>query len=156
MHYRFPLIALTLMFTAGLALAATKDGGKTLLNLDKNGIAIQGHDPVAYFTQDAAVKGSADHTATYEGATYHFVSAEHQKLFEANPDKYAPQFGGYCAYGVSINKLFKIDPEAFDIVNGRLILQYDKGVAKKFAKDTEGNLAKADGYWPGLVEKHGG
>ncbi len=128
---------------------------KTLLNLDKSGLAIQGHDPVAFFTEGKPVKGRAEFVRLHGGATYQFASRENLELFRKDPAKYAPAFGGYCAFGVSKNKLVEIDVEAFQIVDGRLLLQYSKGVRDDFNKDTKGNLAKADGNWPGLLEKKG-
>ena len=128
---------------------------KTLLNLDKTGVAIQGYDPVAFFTDHKPVKGRPEFASKHEGATYHFASAEHKAMFEKEPSKYEPVFGGYCAYGVSRNKLAPIDIEAFQIVNGRLLLQYSKGVRDDFNKDTQGNLAQAEKNWPGLAHKNG-
>jgi YHS domain-containing protein len=130
-------------------------GGKALLNVDKNNIAIQGYDPVAFFTDNKPVKGNPEFKSTYSGATYHFASAEHKNLFDKEPAKYEPAFGGYCAYGASRNKIVEIDPEAFQIVDGHLLLQYSKSVRADFNKDTQGNLAKANANWPGLVEKKG-
>ena len=83
------------------------------------------------------------------------MSKEHRDLFKADPAKYEPAFGGYCAYGVSREKLVEIDVDAFQIVDGRLLLQYSKGVRDDFNKDTKGNLSKADQNWLGLVEKKG-
>ncbi len=130
-------------------------GEKVLQNLDRKGVALQGYDPVAYFTENQAVKGSADHAAAYRGATYHFASATNEATFKADPAKYEPQFGGYCAWAVSNGYTAKIDPDAFAIVDGRLLLQYSKSIREKFAKDTSGNLKKADENWPKLVEKKG-
>ncbi len=128
---------------------------KTLQNLDKNGVAIQGYDPVAFFTQSKPVKGTSQFQSNYHGATYYFASAEDKATFDASPAKYEPQFGGYCAYGVSVGKVVPIKVEAFQIVNGRLLLQYDLDVKEKFNKDQAGNLQKADNNWPGLVDKKG-
>ena len=128
---------------------------KTLLNLDKNGLGIQGYDPVAFFTDSKPVKGKPEFQLRRNGALYYFASKEHRDLFKADPAKYEPAFGGFCAYGVSRNKLVEIDVDAFQIVNGRLLLQYSKGIRTDFNKDTKGNLAKADGNWPGLVENKG-
>ena len=128
---------------------------KTLLNLDKNGVAIQGYDPVAFFTQNKTVKGDAKFQSSYKGATYYFASAEDKAVFAAAPAKYEPQFGGFCAYGVANGKTVPIKVETFQVVNGRLLLQYDLDVCDKFNKDQSGNLAKADQNWPGLVEKKG-
>jgi len=130
-------------------------GTKALLNVDKNGLALQGYDPVAFFTEHKPVKGRPEFKSSYQGATYLFASAEDMMLFEKEPGKYAPAFGGYCAYGVSRNKLVEIDPEAFQVVDGHLLLQYSKGVRNDFNKDVQGNLAKANANWLMLVEKKG-
>ncbi len=128
---------------------------KSLLNLDKAGVAIQGYDPVAFFTEHKPVKGKPELVVRHLGAAYYFASREHRDQFKADPAKYEPVFGGYCAYGVSRNKLVEIDVEAFQIVDGKLVLQYSKGVREDFNKDTKGNLAKAEANWPGLLEKNG-
>ena len=128
---------------------------KTLVNLDKTGVAIQGYDPVAFFTDKKPVKGDQKFLFKHDGAIYFFASKEHKDLFKADPAKYTPEFGGYCAYGVSRNKLVEIDVEAFQIVDGKLLLQYSKGVRDDFNADATGNLAKARANWTGLVEKKG-
>ncbi len=128
---------------------------KTLLNLDKNGVAIQGYDPVAFFAQNKPVKGRAEFESSYKGARYLFASADDKALFEANPAKYEPQFGGFCAYAASRGHTAPIKIEAWQIVNGRLLMQYDLGVKKDFNKDPQGNLQKADKNWPSIVAKEG-
>lgn len=128
---------------------------KMLLNLDKDHLAIRGYDPVGYFTDNQPVKGQPAFSSAYHGATYLFTSKDHKELFDNDPAKYEPAFGGFCAYGVSSNKLVEIDPEAFQIVDGRLLLQYSKRIRTDFNKDTRGNLAKANANWPGLIEKKG-
>jgi YHS domain-containing protein len=143
-----------LLLATALALPAFAET-KTLVNLDKTGVAIQGYDPVAFFTDNKPVKGKSDLPIRYNGAFYYFASKEHRDLFKKEPAKYEPAFGGYCAYGVSRDKLVEIDIEAFQIVNNRLLLQYSKGVRDEFNKDAKGTLAKADANWPGLVEKKG-
>jgi YHS domain-containing protein len=127
---------------------------KPLRNLDKSGVAIQGYDPVAFFTEGKPVKGRAEFLARHDGAIYYFASKEHRDLFKADPMKYEPVFGGYCAYGVSRNKLVEIDVDAFQIMDGRLLLQYSKGVRDNFNKDPKGNLSKANANWPTLAEKN--
>src|ERR1043165_6128706 len=114
----FPL--LLLVSVVGSAFAQSK----TLLNLDRNSLAIQGYDPVAFFTDNKPVKGDSNLSSSYKGANYLFASKEHKDLFDKEPSKYEPAFGGYCAFGVSRNKLVEIDPEAFQIVQGRLLPQY--------------------------------
>jgi YHS domain-containing protein len=143
-----------LLLALGLALPVVAQT-KTLLNLDKAGVAIQGYDPVAFFTDNKPVKGNPEFVAKQDGAIYYFASKEHRDLFKGNPAKYEPVFGGYCAYGVSRNKLVEIDVNAFQIVDGRLLLQYSKSVRDDFNKDAKGNLTKAEANWPELVEKKG-
>ena len=129
--------------------------GKTLLNVDKTGLALQGYDPVAFFTQNRAVKGTPQFVSTYHGARYQFASAENKSAFDANPSKYEPQFGGFCAYAASENHTAPIEPDAFVILNDRLLLQYNTKIRDKFNQDAQGRLQKADANWPGLVEKYG-
>ena len=143
-----------LLLTVGLALPVFAQT-KTLLNLDKTGVAIQGYDPVAFFTDHQPMKGDQKFLIKHDGAIYFFASKEHKDLFKANPAKYEPEFGGYCAYGVSRNKLVEIDVDAFQIVDGKLLLQYSKGVRDDFNKDAKANLAKAASNWPELVAKKG-
>jgi YHS domain-containing protein len=142
------------LLALGLALSASAQT-KTLLNLDDSGLAIQGYDPVAFFTDGKPVKGKAEFTSKYHGAFYQFASQDHKALFDKDPAKYEPEFGGYCAYGVSRDKLVEIDVDAFQIVGGKLLLQYSKGVRDKFNADQKGSLMKANQNWPGLVEKKG-
>jgi YHS domain-containing protein len=142
------------LLAVGLVLPAVAQT-KTLLNLDKSGVAIQGYDPVAFFTDNKPVKGDPAILIKRDGAIYYFASKEHKELFAKDPSKYEPVYGGYCAYGVSRNKLVEIDVDAFQIVDGKLLLQYSKGVRDDFNKDAKGNLVKAEKNWPGLVEKKG-
>jgi YHS domain-containing protein len=137
-----------------LALPAAAQN-KILVNTDPSGVAIQGYDPVAFFTDHQPVKGDPKFVVKRDGAIYFFASKEHKELFTQDPAKYEPCFGGYCAYGVSRDKLVEIDVDAFQIVDGKLLLQYSKGVRDDFNKDARGNLAKADTNWPALVAKKG-
>lgn len=145
---------LILSLIIALALPAVLQA-KTLLNLNDSGVAIQGYDPVAFFTEKKPVMGKPEISAKQDGAIYFFATKEHRDLFKKEPAKYVPEFGGYCAYGVSRNKLVKIDVDAFQIVDGKLLLQYDKGVRDTFNKDSKGNLVKANQNWQGLVDKKG-
>jgi YHS domain-containing protein len=154
---RFFLRRLTVLALAGVVTFAVTGRafaqGKPVINLDRSGVAVQGYDVVAYFTDGRPVKGDTQFTSTHGGGTYRFASAEHKAAFDKEPAKYAPQFGGYCAWAVSKGGLAKIEPDAFQIVDGRLLLQYDQSVRAKFSKDTAGNLAKADANWPKIVGK---
>lgn len=122
-------------------------------NLEKSGRALQGYDPVAFFTEGKPVKGDPNISSKLNGAVYYFATAEHKAAFDKNPAKYEPQFGGYCAYGVSKGDLVKIEVDAFQIVGGRLLLQYNKGIRDKFNKDPGGNLKAADTNWPSVSKK---
>ena len=127
--------------------------GAEVVNIDKNGLALQGYDPVAYFTDGKPVKGSPEFTATYKGATYQFASTEHKQLFEKSPAKYEPQFGGFCGYAASINKLAPIEVKYFQVLHDRLILQHNKKAWDLWHKDVEGNLKNADANWPTLSQQ---
>jgi YHS domain-containing protein len=144
-----------LSITTALLTLASAAFAKDLVNVNWSGVAIKGYDPVAYFTDGKPVKGDAQFQSTYQGAIYEFASAAHRAAFDKAPAKYAPQFGGFCAYAVSQGHTASISPEAFQIVDGRLLLQYDLGVRDKFNQDTAANLKKADANWPGLAEAKG-
>lgn len=144
-----------LLGVAILAVAAAAADEKTLVNVDESGVFNRGHDPVAYFTEGKAVKGKPALSARHGRATYHFASDENRRAFFADPGKYLPMFGGFCGYGLSRGYLAPTSPDAFQIVGGRLILQYNRDAVALFAKDLEENLAKAEAHWPALVEKHG-
>lgn len=115
------------------------------------GLAVAGYDPVAYFTDGKAVEGSSQYTTEWKGAVWRFASAAHRDQFVADPARYAPQYGGYCAWAVSQDDTAGIDPEAWKIVDGKLYLNYDKDVQAKWEKDVPGNIRKADANWPGLL-----
>jgi len=145
-------LLVALLFMTTLSTIAT---AKDLLNLDGNGVAIQGYDPVAFFTDNRPVEGNPKLQSEYHGAKYYFASSEHKGAFDQEPAKYEPQFGGYCAYGASRGNKAPVKIEAWQIVNGRLLMQYDLDIKGKFNQDQQGNLKKADQNWPGLVEKYG-
>ncbi len=110
--------------------------------------AIQGYDAVAYFTVSKAVKGSKEFTYTYDGESWYFASAENLKTFKAAPEKYAPQFGGYCAYGMSRGYKAKTDPEAWTIVDDKLYLNYNLDVRKIWNEKQAELIDKANQNWP--------
>jgi YHS domain-containing protein len=130
--------------------------GKPLVAKDKHGLAIQGYDPVAYFTDKKAAKGKVEFGSEYEGAKYVFVSLDHKAVFEADPAKYAPAYGGYCGYAASIGKVRPADALIWSVVDGKLILQHTRGADELWKKDVAGNKAKADKYWPFLVDAKAG
>jgi YHS domain-containing protein len=138
---------------AGIAGAADR------LNVDKkqqvagSPLALRGYDPVAYFTEGEPRKGSKDFVAVVDGAAYLFVSAEHRKAFEKDPQRYRPAYGGFCAYGVAKGKKYDGDPEVFKVVDGRLYLNYSASVQRRWEKDVPGYVKKAEGQWPKIVDQ---
>src|SRR4029077_20857780 len=114
-----------------------------VVNVDENGVALQGYDPVAYFTDGRPTKGTQDLAASYNGVTYYFASAEHKAQFEKEPGKYAPSFGGYCAFAVSRGDIAPVSVDAFQIIHGHLVLQHSKNVLDRWQEDPEGNFQKA-------------
>ena len=115
--------------------------------------AIKGYDTVAYFTEGKAVKGNKAHSTKYKGATWLFSSEENLNLFVATPEKYAPQYGGYCAYAVSQNTTASIQPKQFTIHEGKLYLNYNQKFNEIWLKDKENFIAAADKNWPSLLTK---
>ncbi len=118
----------------------------------KDGIAIRGYDAVAYFTSSKPVKGSEKYQHSWNGATWHFSNEENRKLFAAAPEKYAPQFGGYCAYAASRDYIYDADPEFWKIVDGKLYLNYNADAKKEWEKDIPENIKKGNENWPDLLK----
>lgn len=116
------------------------------------GTAVGGYDSVAYFTQGQAVPGRADITLEYAGATWRFASEDNRAAFAANPDRYAPQYGGHCAFAAAKGQLAKGDPEAWHIENGKLYLNFNKQVQKMWFKDMQLYIQQADANWPKLSQ----
>jgi YHS domain-containing protein len=110
--------------------------------------AIQGYDPVAYFKESKPVKGTNAYTYTWKGAQWHFANEENLNDFKANPEKFAPQFGGYCAYGMAGGYKASTSADAWSIVDGKLYLNYDKQVQVLWKKDQAGFINKANKNWP--------
>lgn len=137
------------------SISSRVEANKVLVNRDRNALAIQGYDPVAYFTDNRPVMGSSQFTARFMGATYQFASVQHRDMFNADPEKYAPQYGGYCGYAASINRLSPIDPSFWQIQDGRLILQHNQKAFDLFQQGLAQNITRADSNWPGLVARNG-
>ena len=117
----------------------------------ENGVAIDGTDPVTYFQQSKPVPGSSEYTYEWMNATWQFTSAENRDLFTSNPEKYAPQYGGFCAWAVSQGYTAPTEPDAWKIVDGKLYLNFNEKVQKNWEKDISGNIAKANRNWPGVL-----
>lgn len=117
----------------------------------EDGIAVDGSDVVAYFTQGMPVTGSADFAYDWMGATWLFSSAEHRDMFAATPEAYAPQFGGYCAYAVSQGYTAPTIPEAWRIVDSKLYLNFSLRAQELWLQDVPGNIAKGNANWPAVL-----
>ena len=113
----------------------------------KEGIAVSGYDVVAYFREARPVKGIATNSVMYKGANWIFSSKENAELFKANPEKYEPEYGGYCAFGCSRGYKAKTSPDAWTIVDGKLYLNYNTDVRDTWNKDQQGHIKKADANW---------
>ena len=125
---------------------------KSLVFYTEKGIAIKGTDPVAYFQKGKAVKGNPQFNYQWGKAIWHFHSAENRDLFASNPEQYAPQYGGFCAWAVSQNYTAPTDPNAWKIVDGKLYLNANKSIQKRWEKDLAGYIDKANHYWPSILE----
>ena len=126
---------------------------KPQVNVDKKGVAIKGYDPVAYHTLGKPTPGTAENSLLWNGATWLFANGEHLELFESSPEKYAPAYGGYCAYAMASGRWVDIDPRAWKIVEGKLYLNFSLKVQKKWEKDISGYIRKADRHWVEIVHK---
>ena len=115
--------------------------------------AIRGYDPVAYFIDGQPVKGSRDISFAWNGAVWHFSSEENRATFTSSPEKYAPAYGGYCAYAVANGYTATTDPEAWSVVNGRLFLNYSQGVKRRWEKNISGYIKSGDENWPEVLSK---
>lgn len=118
-----------------------------------NNTAVSGYDTVAYFTDGRPVKGNAKFATTYKGAEFRFASANHLAAFRANPAKYAPQYGGYCAWAVSQGYTASADPSVWKIVGGKLYLNYNQEIGQKWSKNIPGFIASANKNWPTVLSK---
>jgi YHS domain-containing protein len=141
-----------LLFALLMGVAAGAAAEKPAVYADRAG-AIRGYDPVAYFTENRALKGSEQFTYQWNGATWRFANAGNRDRFAAAPEKFAPQYGGYCAYGVAQNYAVSIDPQAWSIVEGKLYLNYSRSVRDTWTKDIPGYIRKADANWPEVLRK---
>jgi YHS domain-containing protein len=147
-RHRFRWLGMLLVILGALGLALPATAGGVVNASAFTGTAIEGYDPVAYFNEGRPVEGKSEFAHDWMDATWYFASAEHRDLFAADPDKYAPQYGGYCAWAVSQGYTAKIDPEAWKIVDDRLYLNYSKDVQAQWVQDIPGNIAKGDANWP--------
>lgn len=142
-------LAVGLMVTA-LAPVWAQGPPATPVNVDAQGVTLHGYDAVAYHTEGRAVPGNSQFEHVWSGATWRFASAANRDRFAASPERYAPQFGGYCAWAVSRNYTADIDPQAFAVVDAKLYVNYSTLVQARWRLDRDANIAAGHKNWPGL------
>ena len=148
---QIPITRWTLALLTAVMLHASATAEEAQPGGTADHIAIQGYDVVSYFTDNKAMKGSPQFTHEHGGVTWQFASAEHRDMFKADPAKYAPQYGGYCAYGVAVSGLYDVRPDdSWSVVDGKLYLNKDPGVKQTWLKDVRGYIGKAETNWPKL------
>lgn len=146
MKLRSTLTALVALFgLAGTAMAADYTNSTP---------AVQGYDVVSYQTGKRPVRGNGHFVSVYDGATYQFSSADNQQVFESNPEKYIPAYGGYCAFGASVGKKFIGDPEVWRVVDGKLYLNLDTQIQAEWLNDVPGRIKSADENWRNIRDKN--
>jgi YHS domain-containing protein len=149
------LLTFLILLSAFRGVSQTDAFRSKQFNLDE-GLAIKGYDPVAYFNQNKAVKGKKDFFFAYHGVIYHFTSAADQQVFQANPAKYEPQYGGWCAYAMGHDgSRVEVDPETFKIINGKLFLFYNRffnNTLKTWNLDESKLHTQADANWQKIIQ----
>ena len=135
------------LMTALAAMPVIAGNPQNMINTGPNNVAIKGYDTVAYFTEGQAMKGESKFVASWNDAEWHFANVAHRDLFTANPERYAPQFGGFCANGLSKGKKVAADPEAWTIVDGRLYIKFSEAARDRWRKDKAENIKKAEESW---------
>lgn len=148
---RFARPIATGLLAAVLLTAGMVHADNPPVSVDASGYAIDGYDTVAYFTDGQPQPGSAEFSHEWNGATWLFASAAHRDAFKADPERYAPQFGGYCAYAVSQGHVIKARPEIWSIVDGKLYLNLGPGAQARWQEDLQGNIVRASNNWPGAL-----
>ncbi|MCK9193063.1 MAG: YHS domain-containing protein [Nevskia sp.] len=155
---RFSAVVWLSLLLTGVAHAAEPintfgPGGSFFSDPKRTGVAIRGYDTVAYFKDSKPVPGKDEFVTEWMGAKWKFASQEHLDLFKADPTKYAPQYGGYCAYGIAKDNVVKIEPDQWTIADGKLYLNYDADIQKKWKGDQAGYIKQADGKFSTLIKK---
>lgn len=141
-HTVYRWLAVVFVFSSSLTLAGVDTG------TDENGVMLAGHDPVAYFTDGKPVKGKPEFTAVHGDAIYRFASVEHRDMFNGNPEKYVPAYGGHCAYGMTFGAKFLVDGESFYIMHDRLFVNKNVEVGEEWEKDIVTHVSEAETQWP--------
>lgn len=146
--------AAAVLLAGAVATGVSADWGwGQAVNRERNGLAIDGYDPVAYFVEAAAVPGRPDLTVVLDGTVYRFANSANRARFEEDPSHFLPQYGGFCAYAVSRGYTADIDPQSWKIVDGKLYLNYSKRAQRLWEEDVPGNIRKGNANWPGLRDK---
>ncbi len=158
MKLRLAFVALLLIVALGSGLAFKShlqaDVPPQTANVDDSGIAVAGYDVVAYATTGQAMPGLPRFSSRHDGAVYRFASTKHRTAFEADPDRYLPEYGGYCAYGVRMGRKLPIDPTAFEQVDGKLYVFLDRATKLTWKEDKGSNIQIANRIWPDLSSVH--
>ena len=144
---------LTLFLLLASPLHAGVPGSTSPINVDAQGLALRGYDPVAYFEDRKPTRGLENLSASYGGARYLFASESHRKLFLKNPKKYVPEYGGFCAVGTSFGEKVDVDPETGKIVSGKLYLNNGPKALEVFDRDTQNTISRANQRWPTVKDK---
>lgn len=139
------------LMTAGSSFAYDQ-ASTAAINVDAGHVILKGYDPVSYF-QGAPAMGDKRLAVEHQGATYYFASAENMQTFQSNAEHYVPQFGGFCAMGAALGKKLDVDPNSYKVVDGKLYLNVNAEVFKKWSADVPGNIAKANANWPSIKDK---
>ncbi len=146
------MFARVLVFIAAALLTPAALAQKAPIFSDRNG-AIRGYDPVGYFTHGAPVRGAKEFRHEWRGATWYFASGANRDKFAADPERFAPQYGGYCAYGVALGSAPPIDPNAWSIIDGKLYLNFNLPTRAVWEKDIPGYIRKANANWPDVLKR---
>lgn len=143
------------MLAVASGCASMQQDGDYLVDVDEHNVMLDGYDVVAFFTESRPVQGSSKYKSKYHSAEYHFASAANKKRFDADPERYKPQFGGHCSMAMSMGKLEPADVTTWSIVDGRLVVNRNAKAKAMWSMNPKGNLQKADGNWPRVVREHG-
>lgn len=146
---RFKSIMLAIFVVTVSLWAANSYAG----NVEYSTTGVLGYDLVSYHTEGKPVRGDGNNLVVVDGVTYLFANEDNKNAFEKNPANYLPAYGGYCAFGVSVNKKFVGDPEVWKIVDGTLYLNLDRNIQKMWFEDIPGNIVKAEQNWPNIKDK---
>lgn len=152
------MVGLTASFACATPNRSMMDSGKDFVTphslADKNIVGVQGYDLVSYHTNEKPLRGNGNHVVEHDGITYLFINKKNQETFAANPHKYLPAFGGYCAYGVAVGKKFVGDPDVWKVVDDKLYLNLDNRIQGVWNKDIRGNIQKAEKNWGQIKDKN--